>query len=260
MLPGICEAKNCRLPDIIDINMGCPVPKVVGNGCGSALMKNTKLAAEIVAAAVKAAEKIIAADVSAGVLSNANSESRPLPVSAKIRSGWDEKSINAVEFSRALEAAGASFITVHPRTRTQLYGGAADYEIIQKVKSALNIPVIGSGDIKTPEDAKTMYDTTGCDLVMVGRGSYGRPWLFSQIAEFLETGAYSPDPDVSERAAIMLRQVRYAVHEKGEHAAIREARQKCAFYVRGLPNAAELRRRCGRLSTIADVEELAELF
>jgi nifR3 family TIM-barrel protein len=208
-------------------------------------MKDTRLAAGIVSAAVKAAEEI---------------QQDSVPVSVKFRSGWDEKSINAVDFARALEATGASLITVHPRTRTQLYGGKADIEIIQNVKSAVNIPVIGSGDIKTPEDAKAMYEQTGCDLVMVGRGSYGRPWIFSQIAEFLETGAYSPEPEVSERARIMLRQVSYAVSEKGEHTAIREARQKCAFYVRGLPHAAEMRRLCGGLSSFSDVEELARMM
>ncbi|MDR0904518.1 MAG: tRNA dihydrouridine synthase DusB [Ruminococcus sp.] len=234
LLPEICS-----LPDIIDINMGCPVPKVVNNGCGSALMKDKALAAKIVSAAVKAAEKL------------------SLPVSVKIRSGFDE--VNAPEFAKALEAAGAAMLTVHPRLKTQLYGGTADIAIIRAVKAAVKIPVIGNGDIKTPEDAKRMYDETDCDLVMLGRGSYGKPWIFSMIREFLETGEYSPEPPHDVRAEIMLRQVRLALDYKGNNA-LREARAKCAFYVRGTKHAAELRRQCGRINSYEDVLEIARIL
>jgi nifR3 family TIM-barrel protein len=243
MLPKICEQNGCPMPDMIDINMGCPVPKVVGNGCGSALMKDTRLAADIVSAAVKAAERLPQATI---------------PITAKIRSGFDN--INAVEFSKALEAAGAALITVHPRTRQQFYGGKADTKIIQKVKSAVNIPIVGSGDIKTPEDAKFMYNETGCDLVMVGRGSYGKPWLFSQIAQFLDEGVYNPEPPMAERAEIMIRQIQYAVGDKGEYAAVHEGRQKCAFFIKGLPHAASLRKMCSELKTLEDVFALAQNF
>jgi nifR3 family TIM-barrel protein len=237
MLPSVCGEK---LPDIIDINMGCPVPKVVGNGCGAALMKDIKLASDIMYQAVIAAESL------------------SIPVSAKIRSGFDDENINAVEFARALEASGAAFITVHPRTKKQLYGGHSDWEKIRQVKEAVKIPVIGNGDIKTPEDAKNMYDLTGCDLVMIGRGSYGRPWLFSQIRDFFDTGKYSPEPPMPLRAAIMLRQIRLAIADKGPRAALSEARTKCAFYVRGTKNAAALRRKCGMIKSFEDVEEIAK--
>ncbi|MDR0943107.1 MAG: tRNA dihydrouridine synthase DusB [Ruminococcus sp.] len=241
MLPDVCGG---RLPDFIDINMGCPVPKVVGNGCGAALMKDIKLASDIMTEAVKAAEKL---RIPGGI-----------PLSAKIRSGYDEENINAVEFAKALEDAGAAFITVHPRTKKQLYGGHSDPDIIKQVKEALKIPVIGNGDIKTPEDAAAMYNETGCDLVMVGRGSYGKPWIFSQIREFSDTGKYSPEPPHPKRAEIMLRQIELAVIDKGERAALSEARSKCAFYVRGTKNAAALRRKCGEIKSFEDVKAIAD--
>ena len=158
-------------PDIIDINMGCPVPKIAGNGAGSALMKNPALAAEIVSAAVNAVE---------------------IPVTVKIRKGWDEQNVNAVEFARLMEQAGAAAITVHGRTKNQMYQGKADWEIIRRVKEAVKIPVIGNGDVNSPQTAEKMYRETGCDLVMIGRGSYGRPWLFRQIRDYFETGEFPP--------------------------------------------------------------------
>ncbi len=219
-------------PDIIDINMGCPVPKVAGNGAGSALMRNTKLAAEIVRAAVNAVS---------------------VPITAKIRMGWDEEHVNAVEFAKALEQAGAAAITVHGRTKNQMYHGKADWEIIRSVKKAVKIPVIGNGDVTSPETAAALYRETGCDLVMIGRGSYGRPWLFGHIRHYLETGEMLPEPSLEERLEMMCRQVELAVRYKGERIGISEARRQCSYYLKGMPNAAEYRRRCGGLSSLKDV-------
>lgn len=165
-------------PDIIDINSGCPMPKIVSGGAGSALMKTPELFGEVVRAAVEAAH---------------------VPVTVKIRAGWDENSINAVQMAQIAEQNGAAAVAVHGRTKTQLYSGKADWDIIRAVKQSVNIPVIGNGDVTTPELCRQMYEYTGCDLVMVGRGSYGRPWLFRQIKEYLETGTCSPDPTPEQR-------------------------------------------------------------
>ncbi len=222
-------------PDILDINMGCPVPKIAGNGSGSALMKNLSLASEIIKSAVK----------NSGV-----------PVTVKIRSGWDENSINAVEFALMAENSGASAITVHGRTKTQMYHGKADWEIIKKVKQAVKIPVIGNGDVVSPETAEKMYRETDCDLVMIGRGSYGRPWIFEQVREYLENGVIIPEPPLEEKLDIMLKQAELTVEYKGMKTAMSELRRQCAFYIKGMPHAAELRNRCGTLSDMDGLKAL----
>lgn len=223
-------------PDIIDINMGCPVPKVAGNGSGSALMKNPELAGEIVRAAADASD---------------------VPVTVKFRKGWDDSSVNAVEFARRMEANGAAAVTVHGRTRQQMYQGEADWEIIRRVKQAVKIPVIGNGDVVSPESAKAMYDRTGVDLVMVARGSYGRPWLFSQIRDYLTTGSYQPDPSFEEQMNIMLGHARLICAYKGEFIGMKEARKHAAWYLKGIHGAAHFRKECGMLDSYADLERLA---
>lgn len=223
-------------PDAIDINMGCPVPKVVKGGSGSALMKTPLLAENIVRETVRAAGQI--------------------PVTVKIRTGWDDQSVNAVEFARRMEQSGAKAITVHGRTRKQMYSGKADWNAIRQVKQAVRIPVIGNGDVDSPQAAKAMYDQTGVDLVMVGRASMGRPWLFSQIKSYLASGSYSPDPPLERRMDVMLEHVRRMCEQDGERIAMKKARAQTMHYFYGLKNAAKLRARCSELSCYADLFEL----
>ncbi len=222
-------------PDIIDINAGCPMPKIVNGGAGSALMKTPRLFGEIVRAAAK----------------NTN-----IPVTVKIRKGWNDSSVNAVEMAVIAEQNGAAAVAVHGRTREQLYSGKADWDIIRDVKRAVSVPVIGNGDVDSVESCKAMYDYTGCDLVMIGRGSYGRPWLFGQIRDFFSGREPKKEPELDEKLEIMRRHIMLLVGDKGERIGMKEARRQAAWYIRGISGAAGFRNRFGSINTLADFEEL----
>lgn len=223
-------------PLIIDINMGCPVPKIVGGGSGSALMKDPVRAETIVRETVKNAA---------------------CPVTVKIRAGWDESSINAVELAKRAEQAGAAAITVHGRTRRQMYSGKADWGIIREVKQAVSIPVIGNGDVDSPESCKAMYEQTGCDLVMIGRATYGHPWIFEEVRHYLETGELLPEKPVAERMRIMLEHTRLLIDDIGEEQAMKEMRHNVIWYVKGLHGAAQFRRECAEMTEYVQLEEMA---
>ena len=222
---------------ILDINMGCPVPKVVNNGEGSALMRNPKLAGEIIAATVKAIEK---------------------PVTVKIRKGFDEAHINAVEMAKIAEEAGAAAIAVHGRTREQYYSGEADWEIIAKVKEAVSIPVIGNGDVTDGESARRLLQETGCDGVMIGRAARGNPWLFRQIAAWLEDGTVLPEPSTAEKKEMILRHARLQLEIKGEYTGVREMRKHFSWYTAGMPGSARLRQSINLAEHFAEIERLVE--
>ena len=228
-------------PDVIDINMGCPVPKVVNTGAGSALMKDVGLAARITEAAVKAAGEV--------------------PVTVKIRSGWSGDSINAPEMAKALESAGAAAIAVHGRTRDQFYSGESDSGVIKAVKESVKVPVIGNGDVTDLESCLKMYRETGCDLVMIGRGSYGNPFVFKAIDAYFKGEEWVP-PSVEERMQVMLRHVRLMLElsEKPEELAMHEARKHAAWYMNGYYGSAKFRGRCYQLSSYSAAQALAEEF
>lgn len=225
-------------PDIIDINMGCPAPKISSNGSGSALMKNPRLCGEIVKAVTAVTD---------------------IPVTVKIRKGWDDDSVNAVEVAKICESAGAAAITVHGRTRQQYYKPPVDYDIIRAVRESVSIPVIANGDIDSAKRAKEVMDITGCDLVMVGRATLGNPWIFSQINAYLENpNVKIHTPDLEERLGVMIEHIGKMVEYKGEHMAMLQARKLVVGYFKGMKGAAALRNEAGKIKTLDDLYELRQ--
>jgi len=224
-------------PDFIDLNLGCPAPKIVSGGAGSALLRDLPRAAEVIAAAVEGAGGI--------------------PVTVKLRRGYGAGDDVAVEAARTAERAGAAAVCVHGRTRAQMYAPPVDLGCIARVKQAVSIPVIGNGDIATAQDAARMYRETGCDLVMVGRGALGRPWLFAQINAAMRGEPVPPEPSLGERLAVLYREIAILVADKGDYTGFREARKHAAWYLTGLRGAAALRRMCGEISGWADIDAIA---
>ena len=225
-------------PDIIDINMGCPAPKISSNGSGSALMKNPRLCGEIVKAVTAVTD---------------------IPVTVKIRKGWDDDSVNAVEVAKICESAGAAAITVHGRTRQQYYKPPVDYDIIKAVRESVSVPVIANGDIDSAEMAKEVMDITGCDLVMIGRATLGNPWIFSQINAYLENpNVKIHTPDLEERLGVMIEHIGKMVEYKGEHMAMLQARKLVVGYFKGMKGAAALRNEAGKIKTLDDLYELRQ--
>ena len=225
-------------PDIIDINMGCPAPKISSNGSGSALMKNPRLCGEIFKAVTAVTD---------------------IPVTVKIRKGWDDDSVNAVEVAKICESAGAAAITVHGRTRQQYYKPPVDYDIIKAVRESVSVPVIANGDIDNAERAKEVMDITGCDLVMIGRATLGNPWIFSQINAYLENpNVKIHTPDLEERLGVMIEHIGKMVEYKGEHMAMLQARKLVVGYFKGMKGAAALRNEAGKIKTLDDLYELRQ--
>lgn len=220
---------------IVDLNMGCPVPKVVKNNEGSALMLEPDLAASIVTKICKSIK---------------------IPVTVKIRKGWDENNVNAVEFAKRMEDSGASAVAVHGRTKYQLYSGSADWDIIRQVKAAVDIPVLGNGDIITPQDAKRILAETKCDAVMIGRAAMGNPWLFKRVSKLINEGIELPEPSPEERIKMAIRHGELAVKYKNEKIAIKEMRKHVAWYVRGLPHAAKMRDMVNKVTTLDQLKAL----
>lgn len=220
---------------IIDINMGCPTPKIVKNGDGSALMKSPELVREIVKSTVKAVK---------------------VPVTIKIRKGWDEESVNAVEIAVIAAQEGAAAVTVHGRTREQFYSGIADWDIIRQVKRAVDIPVIGNGDITKPQDAGQMLEKTGCDAVMIGRGAQGNPWIFKRTAEYLKSGQLLPEPAYEQRVEAIIRHMEMVAKLKGEATGAKEMRKHAAWYLKGMPGSTKVKTEIFKLNTCSQVKEI----
>lgn len=223
-------------PDIIDINMGCPAPKIAMNGGGASLMKKPELAYEITKAVVQAVD---------------------IPVTVKIRKGWDEESVNAVEMAELAEKAGASAVAVHGRTRQQMYSGSVDFDIIAQVKKAVGIPVIANGDIKDEQSAAIMLEKTNADAIMIGRGALGNPWVFSKINAYLDECRVLPEPSVTQKMAVMLKHIQKIIEYKGEYTAMREARHHAAYYTKGMRGGAKLRAEIGKLERFEQLQELS---
>ena len=224
-------------PDFVDINMGCPAPKIAGNGGGASLMRHPQLSKEIVEAVVAACGNV--------------------PVTVKIRTGWDFENLNAVEMAQNAEKAGAVAVTVHGRTRQQMYAPPVDHQMIAEVKKSVSIPVVGNGDIVDGPSAAKMLEETNCDFLMVGRGALGRPWVFSQINAYLQNGIILPEPPVSERMRVMVKHVRKICEYKGERIGIREARKHAAWYAKGIRGAAKYRKDLSLIESVEQLEELA---
>jgi len=239
ILAGIAEQLNNSDACLIDINMGCPAPKITKNGEGSALMKRPELVGEIVKAVSSASRK---------------------PVTVKIRKGWDDSSINAVEIAEIAEKNGAKAIAVHGRTREQYYSGKADWEIIKNVKKSVGIPVIGNGDIVTPEDAERMFEETGCDAIMVGRGAQGNPWIFNKILHYFKTGNILPDPTPEEKIKMIIRHMEMLVELKGMHIGICEMRKHISWYIKGLRNATYVKEKVFRLTSKDEIIDMFRVY
>lgn len=223
-------------PDIIDINMGCPAPKIAMNGGGASLMKKPELAYEITKSVVQAVD---------------------IPVTVKIRKGWDEESVNAVEMAELAEKAGASAVAVHGRTRQQMYSGSVDFDIIAQVKKAVGIPVIANGDIKDEQSAAIMLEKTNADAIMIGRGALGNPWVFSKINAYLDECRVLPEPSITQKMAVMLKHIQKIIEYKGEYTAMREARHHAAYYTKGMRGGAKLRAEIGKLERFEQLQELS---
>ncbi|WP_419742231.1 tRNA dihydrouridine synthase DusB [Paraclostridium dentum] len=229
---GVAEILNEYPNEILDINMGCPAPKVIKNGDGSALMKNPKLAEEVLKSVVKNSKK---------------------PVTLKIRKGWDDNNINAVEIAKIAEASGISALAIHGRTREQYYSGKADWDIIAKIKENIDIPVIGNGDVFEVEDAINMINKTNCDAIMIGRGAQGNPWIFKRINHYMKTGEILPEPTGEEKINTALKHLKLAIDEHGEYVAVREMRKHIAWYLKGLRGSAKLRDEINKIESYEEV-------
>ena len=233
------EILNSHSNEILDINMGCPAPKVIKNGDGSALMKNPKLAEQVMKAVVEHSTK---------------------PVTLKIRKGWDDTCINAVEIAKIAEDCGISAIAIHGRTREQYYSGKADWDIIRQVKENVSIPVIGNGDVFEVEDAINMLNQTNCDAIMIGRGAQGNPWIFKRINHYMQTGEILPEPTLEEKINTAKKHLKLAVEEHGEYVAVREMRKHIAWYLKGLRNSARVRDEINKIESYEEVVNKLESY